>query len=69
MDEFQMTGSQVQKVERAICDGGKRGLGNGFQRIPLQAENEEFQQPRFLTSVHQTTRANLGEVKLIVVQK
>ena len=55
-------------MERAICDRGEGVLGDGFQRISLQAENEQFQQSRFLTFVHKIIGDDLGEVKFIVAQ-
>ena len=69
MDELQVTGSKVKKMERAIRNWGKSVLRNGFQRISLQAENEQFQQPRFQIFVHQVVGANLTEVIVIVVQE
>ena len=69
MDELQMTRSKVKKMQRAIRNGGKSVLRNGFQRVSLQTKNEQFQQPRFQIFVHQVVGANLSEVIVIVVQK
>ena len=69
MDELQVTRSKIKKMERAIRNGGKSVLRNGFQRVSLQAENEQFQQPRFQIFAHQVVGANLSEVIVIVVQE
>ena len=56
-------------MERAICDRGEGVLWDGFQRISLQAEHEQFGHSRLLTFFNQIMRANLGEIYFIVIQE